>query len=128
MRMAHRVRSGLWGAAGLLLVLSGPGLAGATRTAPARDLTVKRPLEPPPMPPEVPPPVSVTPGYPLAPFQASLLDETTRFLTSGAAQQRCPGQPVLFISGVVDPNRPTRPGDGVFMCRSDAVAEGFVGP
>ena len=64
----------------------------------------------------------------LTPLDLSIADGRTRFLAPGPAQDRCPHERVVFVPGVVNPFRPTAPGDGAFMCRSDAVAEGFVAP
>jgi hypothetical protein len=119
----------------VLAAYSSSCLAEATkkRHAATPDLTVTRPNRPlpaplQPIPPLVPPPVSVTPGYPVTPFDASIIDDTTRFLTKGPAEARCPGQEIVFVFGVVSPTRPTAPGDGAYMCRGDAVAEGYLSP
>lgn len=64
----------------------------------------------------------------LTPQDLSIVDGRTRFLTSGPAQDRCPGDRIDFVPGVVNPFRPTAPGDGAFMCHGDAVAEGFSAP
>lgn len=96
----------------------------------ARDLTVRPPVVIAPAPdlPSLPTPSPFGTDGPPQPLTNVIVDGRTRFLVAGAAQARCPDDRVVFFSGVVNAFRPTLPGDGAFMCRSDAIAEGFMGP
>ncbi|MDX7952012.1 hypothetical protein P7D22_12605 [Lichenihabitans sp. Uapishka_5] len=122
----------------VLFVGCGAGLTAAAADPGNGPLTVRKPHRRPPVPvvpmPVVPSPL--LPGAPipwsgspvLTPQTLSVVDGETRFLTAGPAEARCPGERIIFVPGVVNPYRPTVPGDGAFMCPADAVAEGFVGP
>jgi hypothetical protein len=112
----------------MLLACGGAGSFSMARAADALrgDLTVtkpRRPIVPSPLLPGAPIPYSGSPL--LTPLDLSIVDGRTRFLTSGPAQDRCPGDSVVFVPGVVNPFRPTAPGDGAYMCQGDAIAEGF---
>ena len=103
--------------------------AGSAAAGSRESLTVTRPRPlnvPSPLLPGAPIPYSGSPL--LTPLDLSVVDGRTRFLTPGPAQDRCPGDHIVFVPGVVNPFRPTVAGDGAVMCRGDAVAEGFIGP
>lgn len=93
---------------------------------PHGNLTVTRPRPPAvpsPLLPGAPIPYSASPL--LTPLDLSIVDGRTRFLAPGPAQDRCPGDSIVFVPGVLNPFRPTAPGDGAYMCQGDAVTEGF---
>jgi hypothetical protein len=129
--IGHPLRTACLSYAAVFAILAMPPAQAAEPAA--RPLTVGRPRVPAVIP-VVPSPA--LPGAPipwsgspvLTPLTLSIVDGQTRFLTEGVAQEHCPGDRVLFFSGVVNPFRPSLPGDGAFICHRDAVAEGFAGP
>ena len=102
----------------------------AERDGRALTVTAPRPRQAPAVPSQILPgaPIPWSGSPLLTPPDLSIVDGRTRFLTAGPAQDRCPGDRVVFVPGVVTPFRPTVPGDGAFMCHGDAVAQDFLGP
>ncbi len=126
-RRRHIVHAALALAYALLLAqeVGAADLSGNAVTVTRSRHVHRLPVVPSPVLPGAPIPWSGSPV--LTPPTLSIVDGQTRFLAVGPAKDRCPGDRIVFIPGVVNAFRPTLPGDGAFMCHGDAVMEGFMG-
>ncbi|MCW6513156.1 hypothetical protein [Lichenifustis flavocetrariae] len=70
-------------------------------------------------------PLGFASEFPRSPLEDAFVRARTQFATARQAQDHCPQQIVVKVETLSNITKPAKlPGDGVFMCQTDAAAEG----